>query len=202
MKKSFLSVFSIFLLSLALAGMSSAIASEKKKTRVPGASQNLDVGAPAPQRGLGSELRYHSYIIPYIPEDLVMDWDSPEAGPCTADGTVVRGATSSRKCNIYHSREANAVFKVMNLKTSGHQSIPMIFRRDKGQHSAWEIWVECSGAQCTPVSRRAQEYAASKGLPGRRSDDQPQYARENQAVPDIPAAPSLGTILDLIKKSR
>lgn len=202
MKKSFSSILSIFLMSLALAITSSAGAGEKKKTRVPGGSPNLDTGAPAKQSALGSELRYHSYIIPYIPEDLVMDWDSPEAGPCTADGTVVRGATSSRKCNIYHSREANAVFKVMNLSAGGHQSIPMIFRRDRVHNSAWEVWVECRDAQCTPVSRRAQQYAASKGLPGRGVDDQPQYARESP-VPEMLNAPSLGTILDgILKKSR
>lgn len=199
MKKLFSPFLPVFLLFLSLAlGTGDAVASEKKKSRMP-QGPNLDTSEPAPQRGLGSELRHHSYIIPYIPEDLVMEWDSPEAGPCREDGRVVPNGRSSRKCNIYHSRETNSVYKVMNLNDHGYQSIPTIFRREEGRDRPWEVWVECSGGQCTPVSARAQQYAAAKAGSG----GQPQYARESQPVPGIPnMPPDMGTLLNGIMRAR
>jgi hypothetical protein len=164
---------SLLFVSLSLATMLAALSDTafaqthcgaKRCYKDSGPGPNLDTGAPAPTKYPG-ELKNHSYILPYAPDDLVHVWNSPESGPCTWEGIVVKGAQSKRACQIYRSQANAGVFKVMFQRNEGKMgsTVTRIFRRNVNAPNAWQVWAEFNEGQVTAVSRDAERFVAAHG---------------------------------------
>jgi len=196
MQKSFALIFllSAVFASSSVHAMSKAESMEQRKSRP---RIDLDTGEVTPEP-VDNLLKHYSYVIPYLPKGTKQVYKAPEAGPCTQEGVVFKDAKSSRGCYIFSSRDS--IFKIqIHSQSSSFSYMSRIWKKVNGE---WILWAEFdTGGQATYASTEAARFAG-RSAPG-KVEDQPQYSRENRTVPEIPAAPSLGTILDgFIRKSR
>lgn len=175
-----------------------------KKPLARGTPIDLDhPNAPKKTPTEQTALQYFSYVLPYLPTDLVKQ----EHAACTWDGTMYHNAIGGNGCDVYYSPSEKSTWKLLFWGEAAQPGMVYVRRIFKKESGKWVAMVEFTDhADLAYVAHGARRYASTS--PTDTKETAPTAPKAQEAPPtiaDLPTSkPALGTLIikELLKRSR